>query len=207
MNYERTKFYRQCGWCFIALMMFGIYLIAASIAWGAEVKGPETFEPGALVTYTADIEGDWIIVPAKGVGAAKDSNRKNLYIAATVPGDYTLIFFAVEDGKPVITQMVFTVEGIQPAPNPEPAPKIHLSEAEAEAVSEAFQAVLEGIRAGNIRTPQGARATFKTSLVSKVGTPSEEMTVYLTKVETSVDLTSLEGIQAGFKNALEELNE
>lgn len=223
MNYERTKFYRQCGWGFIALMMFGMYLIAASIAWGAEVKGPETFEPGALVTYTADIEGDWIIVPAKGVGAAKDSNRKNLYVAVTVPGDYTLIFFAVESGNPVITQKAFTVQGAtpspapEPAPNPEPEPDLKTiagvtrsgvaaldgaqKEKEIVAMESAIADTVAAIDAGTVRTVPGARATFRQLWRERASEVSGETEVrwreLLDGVSEPMDFSSLETMKAG----------
>ena len=181
----------------------------------AEITGPDSVEVGELATFSADVEGDWIVVPAKGVGVAKDTGKKALYLSATREGDFTIIFFSVENGQPVITQRAVTVGTPEPAPAPEPSPaptpKLNLTDAEREAASEAFQAVINGIEAGTIRTPQGARATFKKTLVQKVGTCSggscslsSGLTTAIETLEKGMDLTTLDGLKTGFEKALEE---
>lgn len=188
--------------------------ILASSVFGAEITGKESVHIGQLATFSADVEGDWLVVPAKGVGVAKDTGKKALYLSATVEGEYTIIFFAVENGAPVITQKALTVGTPEPTPEPQPnpAPVVTLTNAEREAVSSVMSSILRGIEAGTIRTPQGARATFKKLLTEKIaacedGTCalSENMIDAIRTWEASMDITTLEGIRIGFKKVLEGL--
>lgn len=204
MKIMRIVFSTVVAVCF-AVMMFG-----------AEISGPESVQTGQLVTFTADIEGDWLVVPAKGVGVAKDTGKKALYFAATCEGDYTLIFFAVENGAPVITQKALTVGEVKPEPKPEPepspdpnpAPTVMLTAAERAAVSSVMTSIIKGIDVGTIRTPQGARATFKQMLSDKICSGgscalSNELTQAIKDWESTMDITTLSGIRSGFTTILE----
>ena len=190
------------------------FLSSLTFCTAAEITGPDSVEVGELATFSADVEGDWIVVPAKGVGVAKDSGKKALYLSATREGDFTIIFFSVENGQPVITQRAVTVGNPEPEPQPEPQPEpkpepaLNLTDAEKEAVSSAFQAVINGIEAGTIRTPQGARATFKSTLVQKTVncangqcSLSANVSKAISEWERSMDLTTLDGIREGFEKA------
>ena len=207
MNYKIMKVFYYTFFANVVLAF-----LAISLAFSAEIAGPESVQIGQLATFSADVEGDWIVVPAKGVGVAKDSGKKAMYLAATREGELTVIFFGVEAGTPVITQRALTVGTPEPAPAPEPSPaptpKLNLTDAEREAASEAFQAVINGIEAGTIRTPQGARATFKKTLVQKTVncangqcSLSANVSKAISEWERSMDLTTLDGIREGFEKA------
>ena len=187
-------------------------LIAPTIATAA-ITGPTEVEPGMLATFQSDLEGTATLSTGKG-NIAIDSNGKTVYFASPTEGEYTLLFFGLRNGKPDSASHSFVVGKVspEPAPSPTPKPEVKLTEAERSAVLEATQAVLAGIEAGTIRTPQGARATLKNVLVSKVGSCSvygctlpNSLNLALKSWETGMDLTTLDGIKAGLGKIKEEL--
>ena len=198
-------------------LTFGLSLFLPLLGTAATLTGPETAEPGRLTVFQSNIEGDWLIYPPDGADLAKDSDGKTLYFVAHKKGTLTLIFFGVEDLKPVISQTVVQV-GSAPKPDPDsdpepdPAPEIKLTQTEKQAAISAFQAVISGIDAGTIRTPQGARSAFKQTLTKKASNCSNgycqissELSAALEKWTEQTDFTSLETVKASFQNILKEL--
>lgn len=161
--------------------MLKFWLIGAAICFfgfcqsftnGATLTGPENAAVGRLITINSDVKGDWLIYPPNAADMAKDSDEKTLYMVARKEGGFTIIFFGVEDGKPVITQMSLyigeTVIPIpEPSPSPDPAPISKISQDDKEALIYALQRVISGVDNGTINTPQGARSTFKQALMTK----------------------------------------
>lgn len=152
-----------------AICFFGV---CQSFCTGANLTGPETAQVGRLVTINSDVQGDWLIYPPNEADMAKDSDEKTLYMVARKEGEFTIIFFGVEEGMPVITQMSLyigeTVIPIpEPSPNPNPVPITKVSQEDKEALIYALQRVISGVDNGSIKTPQGARSTFKQALMTK----------------------------------------
>lgn len=161
--------------------MLKFWIIGAAIcffglcqSWliGATLTGPENAAVGRLITINSDIKGDWLVYPPNAADMAKDSDEKTLYMVARQEGEFTVIFFGVENSKPVITQMELFVGKIvhpnpEPSPNPNPAPITKISQDDKEALIYALQRVISGVDNGSIKTPQGARSTFKQALMTK----------------------------------------
>lgn len=198
-------------------LIFGFSLFLPFLGMAATLTGPETAEPGRLIVFQADIEGDWWVYPPDGADLAKDTDGKTLYFVPHKKGTLTLIFFGVEDLKPVISQTAVQIGPAPkpepvPDPEPEPAPQIKLTQTEKQAAISAFQAVINGIDARTIRTPQGARSAFKQSLTQKASDCSggycqlsAELSAALEAWTEQTDFTSLDTIKSSFQNILKEL--
>lgn len=156
---RKLQFFTFCFSLFLPLFGFS-----------ATLTGPEKAEPGRLTVFQSDIQGDWLIYPPEGADLAKDSNERTLYFVAHHEGKFTIIFFGVEDSKPVISQTAIQI-GTAPAPEPEPVPTpspvVKLTDREKAAARAALEAVIDGVENGSIKTPSGARSTFKQTIMAK----------------------------------------
>ena len=138
----------------------------------ATLSAPQFAEVGRLQTVQSDVKGDWLIYPPDGADLAKDSDEQTLYFVARRECELTIIFFGVEEGKPVISQTAVMI-GAEPAPSPSPdptpapVPAVKLTEREKAAALAALNAVIDGVDAGNIKTTNGARSQFKQTLMAK----------------------------------------
>lgn len=179
----------------------------------AAISGPAEVELGTLAVFQSDLEGTATLATGKG-NIAIDSNGRTVYFATPKEGEYTLLFFGLRNGKPDIASHTFVVGKVAPAPTPTPTPEpeVKLTDTERSAVLTAVRSVLAGIEAGTIRTPQGARAAFKNVLVSKVGSCSingctlpNSVNVAIKTWESGMDITTMDGLKAGFAKIEEEL--
>lgn len=186
------------------------------------LDGPETLTPGRFATYTAETDGDWVVLPDCPDCYAKDSGGRALFLAIPESGVHSIVHFAVVGGQPKIEVKTVTVSSLEPTPEPapeptpkptpEPVPGIPLTAAEKAAMKAAVEAVLASMDAGTTKTPQGARYLLKQSLLQKIGTCDmtgcrlpENVNKTLVAWETRMDITTLEGLKRGFSTVLEEL--
>lgn len=198
--YYFTRFMRAVA--VIALAVGILTWLAFSSVFGAEIVGSDTITTGELATFTADIEGDCLVYPSEGIGLAKDTNKKTFYIVGKNEGVYTLIFFGVENGNPALKQFEFViVPDVEPEPEPKPEPKpiYNLTETEKETAIYALESVLNHIDRGTIRTPQGARATFKNAVKSRVSDVSEGFGKVLDQWTNETDFTNVQTIKTSFE--------
>ena len=196
------------------LLFFGCF---PALVNSATLTAPERAEVGRLQTVQSDVKGDWLIYPPDGADLAKDSDEQRLYFVARKDGELTIIFFGVEDGKPVITQTAVMV-GAEPAPSPlpdptpDPVPVVTLSEREQAAAVGALNAVITGIDTGTIKTPAGARSTFKQVLMTK-GQVCNGRQCYLPETLKKLtedwtqrtDFSTLDAIKESFTEFLKEV--
>ena len=150
-----------------ALLFFGAF---PAVSGAATLSAPERVDAGRLATVKSDVKGDWLIYPPDAADLAKDSDEQTLYFVARRDCELTIIFFGVESGKAVISQTAIQIGPApdpDPAPTPSPAPVVTLTEREKAAAHAALSAVIDGVEAGTIQTPQGARSTFKQTLTAK----------------------------------------
>lgn len=183
----------------------------------ATLSAPERVEAGRLATVKSDVKGDWLIYPPTGADLAKDSDEQTLYFVARKDGELTIIFFGVESGKPVISQTTVTIGAApEPSPSPEPSPaptpSIKLTDREKTAAKAALTAVIQGVEAGTIRTPQGARSTFKQTLVAKgqvcngrTCTLPDSLSALADDWTERSDFSSVETVKASFEGFLKEV--
>ena len=195
-----------------ALLFFGAF---PAVSGAATLSAPERVDAGRLATVKSDVKGDWLIYPPDGADLAKDSDEQTLYFVARRDCELTVIFFGVEDGKPVITQTAIQIgpaPAPEPSPAPSPAPVVTLTEREKAAAHAALSAVIDGVEAGTIQTPQGARSTFKQMLTAK-GQVCNGRTCYLPDSLSRLaddwtartDFTTAQTVKASFETFLKEV--
>lgn len=181
----------------------------------ATLSAPERVEAGRLATVKSDVKGDWLIYPPTGADLAKDSDEQTLYFVARRDCELTVIFFGVEDGKPVITQTAIQIgpaPAPEPSPTPSPAPVVKLTDREKAAAHAALTAVIDGVETGTIRTSAGARSTFKQTLTAK-GQVCNGRTCYLPdslsrladEWTARTDFTTAQTVKASFETFLKEV--
>lgn len=195
-----------------ALLFFACYPTSSQ---SATLSGPQRAEAGRLATVKSDVKGDWLIYPPDGADLAKDSDEQTLYFVARRDCELTVIFFGVEAGKPVITQTAIQIgpaPAPEPSPTPSPAPVVTLTDREKAAAHAALSAVIDGVEAGTIQTPQGARSTFKQTLTAK-GQACNGRTCYLPDSLSRLaddwtartDFTTAQTVKASFEGFLKEV--
>ncbi|MDO4585207.1 MAG: hypothetical protein Q4D62_14015 [Planctomycetia bacterium] len=201
MNEEKRRKFLGVMAFMTALVL--LWLVCSRITDGAEITGEKQVDAGTLATFESDISGEWLVMPEKQGIFEKDTGGKKIYFASPEKGDYTVIFFATENKKPTITTFAF-VNGEGNNPQPQPEPVINITQAEKEAAIAAFQGCIGFIDAGQLRTPQGVRTTFKNTLERKVDI-SETLNKQLAEWSAKVDFSTVKTIRAGFAEILKTL--
>lgn len=203
------------------------WLLASALAFfscfptsspAATLSAPERAEAGRLQTVKSDVQGDWLIYPPDGADLAKDSDEQTLYFVARKDGELTIIFFGVENSKPVISQTTVTIGATpepepapEPSPEPSPAPVVKkLTAADRQALAASLEFTISSMESGKIRTVQGARSTFKQSITSRAsvcdGTSchlKKEVSEVLDAWTEEADFSTLETTRKSFEHFLE----
>lgn len=153
----------------LALLFFGSF---PAFTPAASLLAPERAETGRLQKAESDVQGDWLIYPPDGADLAKDTDEKTLYFVPLRDCELTIIFFGVENAKPVITQTrVLVGPAPDPSPSPEPSPgpnpSLKLTDREKTAARAALNAVINGVENDQIKTANGCRSTFKQTLMAR----------------------------------------
>lgn len=194
-------------------ILTAFFVVLSVIAQGATLTGPDTVNEGRIALFEADTDGDALLFPAEHTDLFKDSDKRRFYVATNIPGKYTLIFFAVEDGKPALCQKVFEVKALpRPSPSPDPDPKpptpdVKLTEAEQDALIYALQSCCYHIEKQKLKTPAGIRASFKTAINEKIVTESAALSQKLDQLTKRTDWTDAQSVKTCFVGFLEELGE
>lgn len=183
----------------------------------ATLSAPERAEAGRLQVVKSDIQGDWLVYPPDSADIAKDSDGLTLYFVARKEGTLTVIFFGVENTKPVISQTSILIgpepdPDPTPEPSPSPVPKIKLTDREKTAAKAALEVVINGVENGTIKTPAGARSTFRQTLQAK-GTVCDGRQCYIPqnlqdladKWTERTDFSSVESVKTSFQGFLQEV--
>lgn len=197
-----------------ALVFFGSF---PGSALSSTLSGPETVKPGELASIECDETGEWIITPKKGIQFAKDSNGQKIYIVGQKEGEYTVIFFGVVKGNPVLLEKDITIGTPEPEPEPEPSPSPapvvkNLNAEDRAALAASLTFTIQSIETGRIRTVQGARSTFKQSITSRASV-CDGMSCHLKKEVSEVldawtdeaDFSTLETTKESFQSFLKEV--
>lgn len=182
-----------------------LWWVCGRVADGAEITGPERVEVGRLAVFESATEGDFTVYPRAGGCFAKDSNRKVLYFASPECGQFTIIFFGLEEGQPVISTCDFTVEKVEPEPQPTPI-VTGLNETEKTALKTAAEAVLKGIQGGVVRQPNHARMEWKRLINQQLsGKISDEVQTWLKRWSDEHEIATLDEVKATLTEMLEVL--
>ena len=192
----------------LALVLFAACPVSVI---SATLTAPERTDAGRLQKVASDVPGDWMLYPPDAADFAKDSDEKTLYFVARRDCELTVIFFGVENLKPVITQTTVIIgPAPEPTPGPSPAPVISLTQKDKETAAYALRRVIDGIDAGTIRTPQGARSTFKQEIQKQSCAGgscqiSPELSAALDVWTGQTDFANCETVKASFEKFLKEV--
>ena len=213
MTWNRKKMNVHVARCLMAVFM-AFSCLSAALA----LDGPDKLMPGQFAVYTADTDGDWAVLPDMAGCYAKDSSGKAMFMAIPESGTYSIVHFAVLDGKPKIEVKTVMVGGesvpdgkTDVKPEPKPSPEIALTNAEKAAMKAAAETVLASMSAGTTKTPQGARYLLKQTLLQKIGTCDvygcrlpENVNKTLAVWEHQMDITTMDGLRTGLSKIVEE---
>lgn len=210
---ENLKF-----WLLASALAFFVCFPASSSA--ATLSAPERVDAGRLATVKSDVKGDWLVYPPDAADLAKDSDEQTLYFVARKDGELTIIFFGVENSKPVISQTTLIIGATpepepapEPSPSPDPAPSPvvkKLTAADRQALAASLEFTISSMESGKIRTIQGARSTFKQSISAKASVCNgvscrlkPEISEVLDAWTEEADFSTLETTRKSFEHFLE----
>lgn len=157
-----------------------IALLAMAAICRAEITAPDSVEAGCLAVCKSDTPATWAIYPQSYRGSCYVADGGSSCIfASPVKGVVTIIAATVNDegGVDIAEHTLYNGEAapesdsVDPAPSPAPTPEtlesivetsdVQATAADLNALSSAFATVIQSIDNGAIKTPAGARETFR----------------------------------------------
>ena len=216
---------------FVTLLAVVLSLAFAGVV-NAKITGTTGTPAGELVVLNCDREAVWTVYPAHYLSSfAVSDDGKTLYFASSQKGSVTFFAASVLDGLPYIEQHTLYngVEVPDDVPDPEPAPEPKpepvetlasivadnvLADATADdykALADSFDAAVSGIDRGTIKTPAGARETFRATWARKAAETNPEalanFDALLTKLSDKIDNSSLDKLKEDYTIIVTALNE
>lgn len=185
---------------------FGARCLAGSL------DGPIFVEAGNLAFFESETEGAFLVFPPCPECYSVGKDGRTLYFASKTLGKYCVIFAGIQEGKPILETFEFTngdANDVNPSPTPDPN-KTDLSKLTSEelnAASWGFGTVVTQIDKGRLTTTQGARATFKYAVGTKVKTPSEAFNEALDSWTTRTNWETIQAVRKSFAEFKEEIDE
>ena len=156
-----------------------LLLLVCNTVWAA-ITAPDAVEAGCLAVCKSDTPATWAIYPQSYRGSyyIADGGSSCIF-ASPIKGVVTIIAATVNDagGVDITEHTLYNGEAapesdnVDPAPSPAPEPEtlesivetsdVTATAADLNALSNAFATVIQSIDNGAIRTPVGARETFR----------------------------------------------
>lgn len=159
-----------------------IALLAMAAICRADITAPDSVEAGCLAVCKSDTAATWTVYPQSYRGSyyVADGGSSCIF-ASPVKGIVTIIAASVDDNGLVVIDEHTLYNGesapappdVAPAPVPAPEPEpetidsviasdnSQATAADLNALSNAFATVVQSIDNGAVRTPAGARETFR----------------------------------------------
>ena len=212
-----------------------VLAFALCAAASAAITGAVTCTAGELAIINCDSSAVWSVYPADYMASyAVSDDGKTVYFASPKKGAVT--FFAASvtsDGLPTIDRYtlyngVDVDDDVTPEPAPQPAPEpepetvstivknadVNATAEEFDALAAAFETAVSGIDRGTIRTPAGARETFRAVWIRQAATVNPDaiatFSALLATLGEKVDNSTLATVKADYTaiiNALKERSE
>lgn len=202
-------------------ILFLLLWLLACLDTQAAVKGPEFVEAGNIAVFTSDKPTAWAVVPESySESVYIDSDGKSLIFASPVQGAVTVIGATAGDGdKPNIEVRTFYngTKGIEP----EPGTLANLTRAEIGKIDASvqtigcarlaavFEKVVDGIEQKIIRTPEGARETFRRYWeyeAARTGNGTlEAFRPAILKISNAIDWKDAESVKKDFQDVIKGL--
>ena len=203
-------------WILASALVFFACFPASSPA--VTLSGPErAAEVGHMQKWKSDTQGTWMIFPPNAVEVESDSDAMTVYFVPLREGTLYPTFFYIQDGTIRHEQLTVPIGAApdptpDPSPAPSPSPAVKLTDREKAAAASALHAVIDGVTARTIRTPAGARSTFKQTLNAK-GQICDGRRCYLPEAlqkatddwSARTDFSSAETVKASFEGFLPEV--
>ena len=204
-------------------IMFFLTLIFPIVAH-AEITGAVGCNAGELAIINCDKEAVWSVYPAEyATSYAVSNDGRTLYFASPKTGKVTFFAASVVDGLPYLEQHSL-YNGLEipdikpePTPTPEPAPIVETLESvitanakgkpadELTALADSFAFVVDGIDRGTIKTPVGARETFR-AIYAEKGIAAGEKTLddlsqLVDAISGKIDNSTLKALRDDYETA------
>lgn len=207
-----------------------VLAFALCAAASAAITGAVTCTAGELAIINCDSSAVWSVYPAEYMASyAVSDDGKTVYFASPKEGAVTFFAASVsDDGLPVIDRYTL-YNGVEvdddavptPAPKPEPEPEpetvativknadVDATTEEFDALAAAFEIAVSGIDRGTIRTPAGARETFRANWTRQAAAVNPDalatFAALLTTLGEKVDNTSLTTVRADYAAIIDAL--
>lgn len=206
----------------VILLAVVLTLVFAGVV-NAEITGTTETPAGELVILNCDREAVWTVYPDDYLASfAVSDDGKTLYFASPKKGSVTFFAASIVEGSPCIERHTLyngievpdDVPEPEPAPTPKPEPVETLESIVADttidgttaddykALADSFSAAVSGIDRGTIKTPAGARETFRATWARKAGeTNPDALNLFadlITKLSDKIDNSSLDKLKADY---------
>lgn len=209
-----------------------VLAFALCTAASAAITGAVTCTAGELAIINSDSSAVWSVYPADYMASyAVSDDGKTVYFASPKAGAVT--FFAASvtsDGLPMIDHYtlyngVDVDDDATPEPAPQPAPEpepetvativknanVDATAEEFNALAAAFETAISGIDRGTIRTPAGARETFRAVWIRQAATVNPDaiatFSALLAMLGDKVDNSTLATIKTDYAAIVAALKE
>lgn len=209
-----------------------VLAFALCAAASAAITGAVTCTAGELAIINCDSSAVWSVYPADYMASyAVSDDGKTVYFASPKKGAVT--FFAASvtsDGLPTIDRYtlyngVDVDDDVTPEPAPQPAPEpepetvstivknadVDATAEEFDALAAAFETAVSGIDRGTIRTPAGARETFRAVWIRQAATVNPDaiatFSALLATLGEKVDNSTLATVKADYTAIIDALKE
>ena len=187
----------------------------------AAITAPDAVEVGQLAVCKSDTPATWAIYPQSYRGSYYVADGGcTCIIASPVKGVITVMAASVDDNG-VVDIAEHTLyngeaapepDNVDPAPSPEPEPEtlesvietsdVQATAADLNALSNAFATVIQSIDNGAIRTPAGARETFRAVWLRQAALTNpaaiDKLSGLIDKLSAMIDNSDLQTIRRDY---------
>ena len=201
------------------LLTLAVLLVCNGVQ--AAITAPDAVEAGQLAVCKSDTTATWTVYPQSYRGSYYVADGGSTCIfASPSKGVVTIIAASVDDsGSVVIDEHTLyngepapTPDNVDPAPSPTPTPEtlqsvietsdVQATAADLNALSNAFATVIQSINNGAIRTPAGARETFRAVWLRQaaVANPAaiDNLAPLIDKLSVMIDNSDLQTIRRDY---------
>ena len=198
-----------------------LMLLLACNGVQAAITAPDSIEAGSLAVCKSDIAATWTVYPQSYRGSYYVADGGSTCIfASPSKGVVTIIAASVDDsGSVVIDEHTLyngepapTPDNVDPAPSPTPTPEtlesvietsdVQATAADLNALSNAFATVIQSIDNGAIKTPAGARETFRAVWLRQAAVTNpaaiDKLSGLIDKLSAMIDNSDLQTIRRDY---------
>ena len=201
------------------LLTLAVLLVCNGVQ--AAITAPDSIEAGSLAVCKSDIAATWTVYPQSYRGSYYVADGGSTCIfASPTKGIVTIIAASVDDSGSVVIdehtlyngEPVPAPDKVDPTPSPEPESETidsiiasdssQATAADLNALSNAFATVVQSINNGAVRTPAGARETFRAVWLRQAALTNpaaiDNLQPLLDKLSAMIDNSDLQTIRRDY---------